>query len=76
MLKFIVGDCPTESKAYVIHHANAACPTLPKLEDQVLIGYFANAQLAYKRARMNWPREQIKCCEHCCLQEEALGRAE
>ena len=71
MLKFIVGDCPVENKTYVIHNASQECPTLPKPEDQVLIGYFATYELAYTRARMNWPREKIKGCEHCCVTQSA-----
>jgi len=32
-----------------------------------LIGYFANYELAYKRARMNWPREKVEGCDKCCF---------
>lgn len=67
MLKFIVGDCPSENNTYVIHNASSTCQALPDVADQVLIGYFTHYELAYKRARMNWPREKMKTCEHCCI---------
>ena len=34
-----------------IHNASLGCADLPSSEDQILIGYFANYELAYKRAR-------------------------
>lgn len=66
MIKFIVDEKPAENGINKIHNATAGCENLPKLSDQILIGYFANYELAYKRARMNWPREKVEACEKCC----------
>ena len=56
MIKFIVNEQPSEKGIHHIHNASLGCADLPSSEDQILIGYFANYELAYKRARMNWPR--------------------
>ncbi len=60
MIKFIVNEQPSEKGIHHIHNASLGCADLPSSEDQILIGYFANYELAYKRARMNWPREKSK----------------
>ena len=69
MIKFIVDEKPEENGINKIHNATTGCENLPKLSDQILIGYFANYELAYKRARMNWPREKVIPCPKCCTEE-------
>lgn len=66
MLKFIIDEQPLVSGVYLIHNATSCCEDLPIFAEQMLIGYFENYQLAYKRARMNWPREKIQGCPKCC----------
>ena len=66
MLKFIVDEKNPLDGVYQIHNASMPCELLPAFEHQVLIGYFADQQLAYKRARMNWPTEKVKLCSTCC----------
>ena len=66
MKQFIVDEKPTAKGSNKIHNASAKCPDLPPNQDQIMIGYFANYELAYKRARMNWPREKVEACEKCC----------
>ena len=66
MIKFIVDEQPTAKGAHLIHNGNQGCEDMPKFDDQILIGYFANYELAYKRARMNWPREKVEGCGKCC----------
>ncbi len=65
MIKFIVDEQPTEKGVHLIHNGDANCLAMPKYDDQILIGYFADFELAYKRARMNWPREKVEGCT-CC----------
>jgi hypothetical protein len=66
MTKFIVDENPSTNGANKIHNASAGCDELPITKSQILIGYFANQDLAYKRARMNWPTEKVVLCEKCC----------
>ena len=49
MIKFIVNEQPSEKGIHHIHNASLGCADLPSSEDQILIGYFANYELAYKR---------------------------
>lgn len=67
MEQFIINEQVLENGAYEIHNASKGCINLPKLPDQIIIGFFANYELAYKRARMNWPKEKIQACGECCL---------
>lgn len=67
MIKFIVDEKPSMGGINLIHDASQGCSECPCDDDQILIGYFANIELALKRARMNWPKEKIKPCEKCCL---------
>lgn len=67
MIKFIVNEQPSEKGIHHIHNASLGCADLPSSEDQILIGYFANYELAYKRARINWPREKVEGCDKCCF---------
>ncbi|RKG29387.1 hypothetical protein [Acinetobacter tianfuensis] len=66
MIKFIVDEQPNGNKIHLIHNGNAACEALPAFDNQILIGYFENYELAYKRARMNWPTEKVEGCPMCC----------
>lgn len=66
MIKFIVDEQPSHGSIHLIHNGDAACDALPAFNDQILIGYFENFELAYKRARMNWPREKVEGCPMCC----------
>ncbi len=68
MIKFIVDEQPAAKGVHYIHNATLGCEDLPKWDDQILIGYFANYQLAYKRARMNWPTEKVEGCSKCCTE--------
>ena len=68
MIKFIIDENPVASGAYLVHDASNDCEDLPPLNQQILIGYFANVELAYKRARMNWPKERVEACQKCCVQ--------
>lgn len=65
MIKFIVDENPVAG-AHLIHNATQGCAKMPDYNAQILIGYFANFDLAYKRVRMNWPREKVIACEECC----------
>lgn len=67
MIKFIIDEQATASGAHLIHNGNLDCEDMPKLDDQVLIGYFSNFELAYKRVRMNWPNEKVEGCNKCCM---------
>ena len=67
MIKFIVNEQPSEKGIHHIHNASLGCADLPSSEDQILIGYFANYELAYKRARMSWPREKVEGCDKRCF---------
>ena len=54
MIKFIINENPSANGVYQIHNATQGCEHLPHLSQQILIGYFANIELALKRAKMNW----------------------
>lgn len=66
MIKFIIDEQALANGTHLIHNASLGCEEMPKFDDQILIGYFADFKLAYKRARMNWPREKVEGCEKCC----------
>ncbi|MCK8641899.1 hypothetical protein M1L59_14525 [Acinetobacter schindleri] len=66
MIKFVIDEHTTDNGAHLIHNSTMGCENLPDPDAQILIGYFANYELAYKRARMNWPREKVTGCEKCC----------
>ena len=70
MDKYIINENPSEQGIHHIHNAAQACEALPETSEQMLIGYFANFELAYKRARMNWPKAKIKGCEKCCVSDK------
>ena len=67
MDKYIINEDPMANGAHELHNASTDCDALPDLNAQMLIGYFANHELAYKRARMNWPTAKIQACEKCCV---------
>lgn len=66
MIKFIVDEKESGKGSHLIHNGTKGCEDMPLFDDQILIGYFANYELAYKRARMNWPREKVVGCSKCC----------
>jgi hypothetical protein len=66
MLKFIIDENQQQDGGHHIHNASLGCTNLPEVDAQILIGYFANYDFAYKRARMNWPREKVTACPNCC----------
>lgn len=66
MIKFIVDENALSDGSHLIHNGSRSCEDMPVFDDQILIGYFANYELAYKRARMSWPTEKIKGCSKCC----------
>lgn len=66
MLKFIIDENPLSNGVYQLHNATQGCEDLPKNYHQILIGYFADVELAHKHARMNWPKEKIQACPKCC----------
>ncbi|MFW1857873.1 hypothetical protein [Acinetobacter defluvii] len=67
MIKFIVDENPLVNGSYQMHNATLGCVDMPKLDNQILIGYFADFELAHKRARMNWSKEKIEACKKCCV---------
>jgi hypothetical protein len=71
MDKYIISENPLPTGVHEIHNASKTCEALPTSDQSMLIGYFATSDLAYKRARMNWPTSKVKCCEQCCTAEEA-----
>ena len=68
MIKFIVDEQESAQGVHYIHNVTEGCEDLPEFDNQILIGYFANYDLAYKRARMNWPREKVEGCHKCCTE--------
>lgn len=66
MIKFIVDEQASINGGYLMHNASLGCEDMPKFDEQILIGYFANFELAYKRVRMNWPKEKVDACSKCC----------
>lgn len=68
MDKYIINENPLPDGVHEIHNASKACEGQPNLNESMLIGYFANSDLAYKRARMNWPKAKVKCCPQCCAE--------
>jgi hypothetical protein len=68
MIKFIVDEKASEKGVHYIHNGTKGCEDLPVFKDQILIGYFADFKLAYKRARMNWPTEKVEGCAKCCTE--------
>lgn len=66
MDKYIINENPSANGIHEIHNASQPCQALPRHDEQLLIGYFANFELAYKRARMNWPTAKVKGCQQCC----------
>lgn len=67
MEHFIINEQALENGAYEIHNATQGSVCLPEIGKQIMIGYFASYDLAYKRARMNWPKEKVQACAKCCL---------
>ncbi|QOW48899.1 MULTISPECIES: hypothetical protein [unclassified Acinetobacter] len=68
MIKFIVDENALMNGSHLIHNGTQGCVDMPQFEQQILIGYFANFELAYKRARMSWPTEKVVGCDKCCSQ--------
>ena len=66
MDQYVINEQPLENGAYEIHNVSKGCSQLPQLKEQINIGFFANYDLAQKRARINWPREKIQPCTQCC----------
>ena len=66
MDRYIINEQPLANGAYEIHNATKGCNALPPVPAQIVIGFFANYDLAYKRARMNWPKEKVQPCGYCC----------
>ena len=53
MIKFIVDENALSNGSHLIHNGTQGCVDMPQFDQQILIGYFANFELAYKRARMS-----------------------
>lgn len=66
MDRFIIDENTQAGGAHQIHNVTHGCTQLPHADAQFTIGYFASAELAYKQARMNWPREKVSPCTECC----------
>ena len=66
MDKSIINQNPQANGVYEVHNATQGCNYLPHITQQNHLGFFATSDLALKRAKMNWPREKIKVCIHCC----------
>lgn len=47
MIKFIVDEQESAQGVHYIHNATRGCEDLPEFDNQILIGYFANYDLAY-----------------------------
>ena len=69
MIKFIINENPSANGVYQIHNATKGCENLTNSSQQILIGYFANIELALKRAKMNWSKEKIQACTACCTEQ-------
>jgi hypothetical protein len=67
MDKYIINENPSANGVHELHNATLGCEALPDVSEQIAFGYFANYELAYKRAQMNWPTVKIKGCQHCCV---------
>ena len=66
MDQYIINEQPRPDGAYEMHNLSKGCENLPVQKEQIPIGFFANFELAYKRARINWPKEKVKACVSCC----------
>ena len=69
MIKFVIDETALPNGVHHIHNATTGCENLPQLPQQIFIGFFANYQLAYKRARMSWPTEKVQGCPKCCTEQ-------
>lgn len=55
MIKFIVDEQESAQGVHYIHNATEGCEDLPEFDNQILIGYFANYDLADPRQYRGQP---------------------
>ncbi len=66
--KFIINQNTQANGDHEIHNATQGCEHMPATENRFELGFFANSELAFKRAKMNWPGEKISRCRSCCAE--------
>lgn len=66
MIRFIIGKNPIGYCTYHIHNATLGCEDLPKKSQQIFLGFFNDFELAHRRAKEMWPKENFIGCQKCC----------
>jgi len=65
MDKYIINKNQQSNGDHEVHNASKGCSHLPALENQIVIGTFANCYQAVASAKSNWSKNRINGCYWC-----------
>lgn len=65
MQRFIINKIQQANGDHEIHNATTGCSYMPKLENQVDLGYYASCHGAVAEAKRRWPGHRIDGCYYC-----------
>jgi len=70
MPNFIVNENAQSNGDHEVHNTTDGCSYMPKLENQIALGYHSSCHEAVSEAKRTqvWPDSTINGCYYCCTE--------